>query len=71
MKNKIAGSLLKFSAIIILAITIRFEMNPLVYLMLGMVFCMGWKMQYLPDVMVRVPQKRRSSVVAKRHIEIY
>ena len=67
MKNEYAGGLLKLSAVIAFAIVVRFDVNPLVYLMLGMLFFLGWKMQHMPDLVpVRAPQKRRSVVVAKR-----
>lgn len=65
MNERILGRILKVSAVFALAAAIRFDPNPVLYLLLGMMFFAGWKMQHLGNITVpRV--KVRASVVARR-----
>ena len=65
MKPTHLGSLLKFTAVIGLAILVRFDVNPILYLLLGMLFYAGWKTQHLPEPST-TKRHARTTVVARR-----
>ncbi|GEM_PF-6711952 len=67
MKNNILGWLVKMSAVIGLAVALRFQIDPTFYIFLGAIFYMGYQLQYTPELTpVKVPRQSRTVTVAKR-----